>query len=136
MAQNIEYQHRENMSRAYNLYSVLRDFYKYAKHKKMKHIGKFISEKFTDSDYIYNKNKLEEAYKIASKYLTFTKKTCKDANVIGSINENMKYIKRIIDLFRELIINNNLNKLRYEMKLELKEIELFENDINSLPLQS
>ena len=131
----LEYKHRENMNRAYMLYSVLRDLYKRDKKKKLsdKIISENISKQFTDQDYIYNKNKLEESYVIASEFLLLSKKRNTLRNIYLLIEDNMKFIKRIIDTFRDIIINRRLSKLKYEIRLENKDIKDFEKDFNDLP---
>ena len=130
---DLEQKHIQNVNRTYMLYSVLRDLYKRDKKKKIqeKTIAERIAKQFTVQDYIYNKNILEESYIVASDLLSLSKKNNKEACL--SIKDNMKYIKRVIDMFREIIINHHLGKLKYEMKLEYNDIKEIEKDFNSLP---
>ena len=128
----LEYKHRENLDRAYMLYSVLRDLYKRGLKRKMceQVIASDIAKEFSTHIYEFNKDKLEESYKIASKLLRLVKECNTNVIISGLVDDNRKYIKRVIDLFRELIINNNLSKLKYEIRLEKEDLKKFNKDFN------
>tara|TARA_B100000029_G_scaffold326880_1_gene319298 strand:- start:502 stop:909 length:408 start_codon:yes stop_codon:yes gene_type:complete len=131
MERHLELEHQKDLSRIYELFSVLRDYYKLGvkRNKTEQEIGIFLKSKIGSSIYQINLRILKKAILTTQKLIKCkTIKKCETvANrelnklEIGAIKENNIYFSRMIQVLKDIYLQKNVINLK-------NEIQIMEND--------
>jgi len=120
----LESQHSYDLIRIYKIYSLLRDFYKHYKSKKIpdNEIGKLISQHITGTFHKNNRNFLTNALTNIKNIHTIL--LTEDINsihnkkiIIGAAKENMEYIKKMIQIVDDIVYHQNIKSLKEQITL-------------------
>ena len=132
----LERLHLESIDRAYQLYTVLRDLYFLGKERQMSdsQIAHMIMNQFSEDDRRHNIKKLENAYHVVVRLRKYV--LCHGGPykgwVLESIIYNQKYLKRMRCLFKSLVYQGDLEKLKEEIDRNQKELDEVEKDFELL----
>ena len=124
--EKLENRHCENLQRMYEIYSLLRDYYKNYKKKKMKdtEIGILLAKQISGKFYVKNKQFLENAFftiqqihKIRICEIPTDADATDHKMIVSIIQDHKKYIRRMIQLLNEIVYSKKVNKLKEEISI-------------------
>ena len=126
-----ELEHSKNLSRIYELFSLLKDYYHYYLKKNLAEnkIGSILSTKFSGDVYTNNRQFIKDALvNIKTLYKMKVVENASDIKlqkiILGTIKEHIQYIQRILDLFEDIICRKDLTKLKEEIAIFEKESKI------------
>ena len=126
-----ELEHSKNLSRIYELYSLLTDYYQHYLKKNLTEnkIAEILSTKFNGDVYTNNRQFIKEA--LANIKTLYKMKVVDKASdiklqklVIGTIKEHIQYIQRILELLEDIVCRKDLTKLKEEIAIFEKESKI------------
>ena len=126
-----ELEHSKNLSRIYELYSLLTDYYHFHLKKNLNDhkIAEILSTKFNGDVYTNNRQFIKEA--LANIKTLYKMKVVENASdiklqklVLGTIKEHIQYIQRILELFEDIVCRKDLTKLKKEIAIFVKESKI------------
>ena len=126
-----ELEHSKNLSRIYELFSLLKDYYYYYLKKNLieNKIAVILSTKFSGDVYTNNRQFIKDALiNIKTLYKLKVVENAYDIKlqkiVIGTIKDHIQYIQRIQELFEDIVCHKDLTKLKEEIAIFEKESQI------------